>query len=272
MEFTVSQKQRLQELGYEGDFPSGFSDVDERNRFFEKLVDDVREENRQRFKRLNNDKVPFWRQVSSDLRKGLYELGFVEVRTPEIISYSMLEKMNISDDLREQVYWLEEENRCLRPMLAPNLYNELRHFKRISNEDKVRLFEIGTCFRREKSSTEHLNEFTMLNAVEMGDIRDTEERLDILIEEIFGNLTTYELVEEESTLYGKTVDVLIDGIEVASCIAGPHPLDSNWSIDKPWVGIGLGVERLAMILDEGSTAKAYGNSYIYQDGVRLDIK
>ncbi|OUJ19549.1 Pyrrolysyl-tRNA-synthetase PylS [Methanonatronarchaeum thermophilum] len=272
MEFTVTQKQRLQELGFEGVFPSDFEDVDERNRFFEELVGRLRDRNRKRFERLVGNKIPFWRKVSSDLRNRFYELGFVEVRTPEIISYSLLEKMEISDDLREQVYWLEEDNRCLRPMLAPNLYNELRHFNRISNQSKVRIFEIGTCFRREKSSSEHLNEFTMLNAVEMGDIGDTEERLDRLIEEVFGEFTDYKKVGEESSLYGKTVDVLVDGVEVASCIAGPHPLDSNWSIDQPWVGIGLGVERLAMLLDDGSTAKAYGNSYIYQDGVRLDIK
>ncbi|RZN62326.1 pyrrolysine--tRNA(Pyl) ligase large subunit [Methanonatronarchaeum sp. AMET6-2] len=272
MEFTVTQKQRLQELGFEGSFPSDFEDVDERDRFFEKIVRELEDENKARFKRLQENKRPFWRQVTTEVRDKLYELGFVEVRTPEIIPVSLLEKMEVSDDLRRQVYWLEDENRCLRPMLAPNLYSELRHFRRISDSDVVRIFEVGTCFRKEKSTSEHLNEFTMLNAVEMGEIQDTEERLYILIEELFSDKTEYETIEEESTLYGKTVDVLVDGMEVASCIAGPHPLDRNWSIDEPWVGIGMGMERLAMILDEGSTAKAYGNTFIYEDGVRLDIK
>ena len=68
--------------------------------------------------------------------------------------------------LREQVFWLED-GRCLRPMLAPNLYTLLRRLGRIWSRP-FGIFEIGPCFRRDSKGASHLNEFTMLNLVELG--------------------------------------------------------------------------------------------------------
>ena len=68
--------------------------------------------------------------------------------------------------LRDQVFWLED-GRCLRPMLAPNLYTLLRRLDRNWSKP-FGIFEIGPCFRRDSKGASHLNEFTMLNLVELG--------------------------------------------------------------------------------------------------------
>ncbi|KXB05636.1 hypothetical protein AKJ49_00405, partial [candidate division MSBL1 archaeon SCGC-AAA382A03] len=173
--------------------------------------------------------------------------------------------------LYDKIYWLQEDKKCLRPMLAPNLYRELKHFLRISNDPVVRIFELGACFRKEDSKN-HLNEFKMLNAVEMGEISDTEKRLRELIKGIFASLVDYEIIEEDSVVYGKTIDVEVKGEEIASCATGPLPMDSNWGIDEDWVGIGIGMERLTKLVNNDPSAKAYGKNFTYQDGIRLDIK
>ena len=81
----------------------------------------------------------------------------------------------------------------------------------------------------------------------------------------------YELVVEESTVYGSTVDIEIDGIEVASGSYGPHFLDKQWGVFDTWVGIGFGVERLAMAMSKSKTIKRYGRSISFIDGQPLNI-
>ena len=92
----------------------------------------------------------------------------MRVVTPLIIAADSLRKMGIGHghQLREQVFWLED-GRCLRPMLAPNLYTLLRRLERNWSKP-FGIFEIGPCFRRDSKGASHLNEFTMLNLVELG--------------------------------------------------------------------------------------------------------
>ena len=92
----------------------------------------------------------------------------MQVVTPLIIASDALRKMGIEHGhpLREQVFWLED-GRCLRPMLAPNLYTLLRRLDRNWSKP-FGIFEIGPCFRRDSKGASHLNEFTMLNLVELG--------------------------------------------------------------------------------------------------------
>ena len=52
-------------------------------------------------------------------------------------------------------------------MLAPNLYTLLRRLGRIWSRP-FGIFEVGPCFRRDSKGSRHLNEFTMLNLVELG--------------------------------------------------------------------------------------------------------
>ena len=137
----------------------------------------------------------------------------------------------------------------------------------------VRIFEVGPCFRRESKGANHLSEFTMLNLVELEPAGDVVDRLRALAELVMGRLgLDYELVEKESEVYGATIDIEVAGIEAASGVAGPHPLDEEWGIHGPWAGWGLGLERLAMMRSGSSRVHAVGRSLSYLDGARLNIQ
>ena len=84
-------------------------------------------------------------------------------------------------------------------------------------------------------------------------------------------LDHYELVRESSGVYFETLDIVADGVELASGSYGPHPLDANWGIFEPWVGIGLGLERVAMVKGEYQTIKRAGKSIAYVDGIPLKL-
>jgi len=174
-------------------------------------------------------------------------------------------------DLFKQVFWVEEK-KCLRPMLAPNLYFLLRELDKIW-EKPVRIFEVGPCFRKDTKGRHHLNEFTMLNLVELGlSLNQRKERLEelaALIMETCG-ITEYSFVSHRSEVYGETIDVLSD-FEVASGAMGPHPLDSNWGITDTWVGIGFGLERLLMVRENFQNIQRAGRALVYLDGERLNI-
>ena len=81
----------------------------------------------------------------------------------------------------------------------------------------------------------------------------------------------YELVECESDVYVKTLDVEVKGIEVASGAVGPHKLDPAHGITQSWAGVGFGLERLSMLKYGMDNIKKSGRSLIYLRGVRLDI-
>jgi phenylalanyl-tRNA synthetase alpha chain len=82
---------------------------------------------------------------------------------------------------------------------------------------------------------------------------------------------SYTLEREESVVYGETIDIVVDGIELASCSYGPHVLDANWGVFAPWVGIGFGIERIAMVVGGHKTIKRVGRSIAFIDGVPLNI-
>ena len=175
--------------------------------------------------------------------------------------------------LREQVFWLED-GRCLRPMLAPNLYTLLRRLGRIWSRP-FGIFEIGPCFRRDSKGASHLNEFTMLNLVELG--RPAEEcraRLDELAALVMraAGVDDYELVTHG--VRGLRRDGRRRAWTAPRCArpaCGPHPLDGNWGIVDPWVGLGFGLERLIMAREGYPNIERAGRSLSYVDGVRLNI-
>ncbi|OKY79096.1 MAG: Pyrrolysyl-tRNA-synthetase PylS [Candidatus Methanohalarchaeum thermophilum] len=273
MEFTETQKQRLRELGYKGEFPE-LDTKEEVNEAYSQLEKKLRKKHRKKLNDLFESKKPTWKNTVENIRQNLQDLGFIEVQTPLIISKNLLKKMKIDQksDLMNQVYRIND-NKVLRPMLAQNLYKELENFSKLSNRDTIQLFEIGTCFRKEKGGKDHLNEFKMLNAVELGNFKDKEKRLKEVISTLFKDFDEYVLEKEKSTVYGETYDVLVNGTELASCAIGPHQLDEKWDINRPWIGIGIGIERFTRELNNSdSTVKAYGRSFVYQDGIRLDIK
>jgi phenylalanyl-tRNA synthetase alpha chain len=203
----------------------------------------------------------------------LVKQDFVQVITPILISKDSLAKMSIEPghELFKQVFWVEEK-KCLRPMLAPNLYFLLRELVNIW-EKPVRIFEVGPCFRKDTKGRHHINEFTMLNLVELGlPLTNRKERLEELATNVMGTsgIKEFSFTSHRSEVYGETIDVL-SNFEVASGAMGPHPLDSNWGISDPWVGIGFGLERLLMVRENFQNIQRAGRALVYLDGERLNI-
>ena len=158
-------------------------------------------------------------------------------------------------------------------MLAPNLYYLLSHLQRLWPLP-VRIFEVGPCFRKESKGAQHLTEFTMLNLVELGPEgpagRAARGTRRIWCSDPLG--LAYELRAKESEVYGATIDIEWDGLELASGVAGPHPLDERWEIIDPWAGWGFGLERLAMALEGSAQIRRFGRSLMYLDGARLNVQ
>ena len=140
----------------------------------------------------------------------LVQNNFVQVTTPTILSKGLLAKMSIDDDhpLASQIFWLGND-KCLRPMLAPHLYFVLKDLLRLW-EKPVRIFEIGSCFRKESQGAQHSNEFTMLNLVEMGLAEDQRqsrlEEMAALVTAAAG-VDDYIIQTESSAVYGETIDI-----------------------------------------------------------------
>lgn len=275
--FTITQRERLTELDAASEvLEREFDTKEERNAEFKKIETQMAREGRQRLKELVEERhITFTEEVSRSLQDWLMKDGYTKVSTPTIITRQMLEKMTIDEfhHLSEQVFWLDRK-RCLRPMLAPNLYVMMRELKRITNQP-VKIFEIGSCFRKESQGAKHMNEFTMLNCVQHAVVEDGRQ-VEALKEMAHSamqalGIEDYELVVEESTVYGSTVDIEIDGIEVASGSYGPHFLDKQWGVFDTWVGIGFGVERLAMAMSKSKTIKRFGRSIAFIDGEPLNI-
>lgn len=275
--FTTAQSKRLTELnGNPSDTNRSFASVEERNLAFKELEFMLVKENKAKLaKLLGETHKPLIIQIEEAMTSWLTGIDFTRVTTPVLITADMLAKMTITEDhpLTEQVFWVDRKH-CMRPMLAPNLYEVMRNLYAITNQP-VRIFEIGSCFRKESQGAKHMNEFTMLNLVELAGVQEGEQmaRLEALAHgamEAVG-INHYQIEVEKSEVYGETLDIVADGMELASGAYGPHPLDPQWGIFDPWVGIGLGLERIAMLKGEYQTIKRAGKSIAYLDGVPLKL-
>jgi len=280
MKITWSEVQllRLKELdAAPAEQDTRFDSVVERDKTYQKLEKKLIKKARYRLKELREHHLrPALCRLESVLVEALTAKGFVQVVTPTIMSGGLLAKMTIDEDhpLFSQVYWLEKD-KCLRPMLAPHLYYILKDLLRLW-EKPVRIFEVGSCFRKESQGSQHAAEFTMLNLVEMGlPEEERQARLEELAVLVTGTagLKSFNLETEKSTVYGQTIDVVAgeDNIEVGSAAMGPHPLDRAWRIIDTWVGIGFGLERLLMVKEKTQSLGRIGRSLAYLDGIRLNI-
>lgn len=273
--WTATQEQRLKELAaVEEEQNMHFADEQIRNRAFQALERNLVKKGKLHLQELKEiRRQPALPQLEAKLVEALTKRGFVQVVTPIILAKASLAKMSIEDThpLFSQVFWLDEK-KCLRPMLAPNLYTLWQELLRLW-EKPIRIFEIGSCFRKESQGQYHLNEFTMLNVTELGLPLEKREpwlkEMAALIMEV-AEIKDYELVTESSVVYGDTMDV-VSGIELGSGAYGPHPLDVNWGITDPWAGLGFGLERLLMIREGGQNIQRMGKSTTYLDGIRLNI-
>ena len=278
--YTVTQSERLNELNAPiEEQEREFETKEERNEHFRKLEKELtRYARNDIFDLLESRHMTKYRITGNKMADWLMEEGFTEVITPTIISRDSLKKMGIDSGSQflDQVFWVDGKH-CLRPMLAPNLYVEMRELLRITKKP-VKIFEMGSCFRKESQGAQHLNEVTMITLVELAAVKDGEqlaelERLALNAMEALGlKEGEYEFVQEDSEVYGKvSFDILINGMEVASGSYGPHFLDANWGVFDTWVGIGFGIERLTMALDKGRTIKRYGRTLSFIDGEPLNI-
>ncbi len=266
----------MRELGAGADvLTRRFTGADERNAVFKTLETEIVREGRRRLEELRTGRrQPQLLQLEQDLATALVGTGFVRVATPAIVTADALAKMGIAAGhaLLDQVFWLDD-GRCLRPMLAPNLYTLLRRLGRIWSRP-FGIFEIGSCFRRDSKGSQHLSEFTMCNLVELGlPLGERRRRLEELAALVMaaGALPAYALVTETSEVYGDELDVIVDGIEVCSTAIGPHALDDAWGITEPWVGLGFGLERMLVAREGLPSIERVARSLAYVDGVRLNI-
>lgn len=272
--FTDTQKQRLAELDAAQEAEAQlFGTAAERDRSFKELSTTLARKNRERLQRLNEvTRRPALRIMESQIVELLTREGFVEVCTPTTVSKGMLVKMDITENhpLWQQIYRLEN-GACLRPMLAPNLYYLLGRLGRLWPRP-IRLFEIGQCFREESKGAKHLSEFTMVNIAEMGIEGSAGSRLREIARIVMDGIgLDYQLVEETSEVYGATLDVTVQGVEIASGAVGPHPLDAHWNITENWAGLGFGLERIVMMKEGFHNIRRVGRSLMYIDGARLNI-
>lgn len=283
MNWTDEQKKRLEDLGASPEIlASTFTDATKRNQSFQRIEKemskDIAEHIRHHLKEVRRSAQSVLRE---NLTQALVGAGFTEVETPLTVSRALLARMGIDQDnpLNKQIFWLDK-NRAMRPMLAPNLYYVLVDLLRLAPHP-VSIFEIGTCMRKESQGAQHATEFTMLNLVVMGlPLEERKNQLETLANLVLkaAELPVEEcrLVVEESTVYGDTMDVESpEGLELASCAMGPHPLDTPWGIDVPWVGLGFGLERLIMAqgAQQGLTLNPArcGRSLSYLAGYRLNV-
>jgi pyrrolysyl-tRNA synthetase-like protein len=276
--FTISQRQRLVELNSSEDILNYLFDNNQQR-------DDFYKKEEAKLAKLNKDKLidllekkrrPLVCEIENRIVTWLTEQeSFTQVMTPIIISDKMLEKMSITSEhpLIKQVFWLNS-NKCLRPMLAPNLYELMRDIRKVTKQP-VKIFECGPCFRKETQGAQHMNEFTMLNFVELAGVEEGKqmERLkEMAISAMKAiGIDDYEMEITKSEVYGETLDIVVGDLELASGAYGPHLLDGKWGIFDTWVGMGFGIERIAMAMAGYKNIKRVGRSISYVNGVRLNI-
>ena len=210
-------------------------------------------------------------KLERDITKFFVERGFLEIKSPILIPAEYVERMGINEDkeLSKQIFRVDK-NFCLRPMLAPNLYNYLRKLDRVL-PDPIKIFEIGPCYRKESDGKEHLEEFTMLNFCQMGS-GCTRENLESIITDFLNHLgIDFEIVGDSCMVYGDTLDVMHGDLELSSAVVGPIPLDREWGIDKPWIGAGFGLERLLKVMHDFKNIKRAARSESYYNGVSTNL-
>jgi len=266
-ELTRSQLDRLETLLSPGDNISLNSGMP-----FKELESELLARRKDDLKRIYAEKEEnYLGKLERDITKFFVDRGFLEIKSPILIPIDYVERMGIDNDseLSKQVFRVDK-NLCLRPMLAPNLYNYLRKFDKVL-PDPIKLFEIGPCYRKESEGKEHLEEFTMLNFCQMGS-GCTRENLEAIIRDLLDHLKIdFEIVGDSCMVYGDTIDVMHGDLELSSAVVGPIPLDREWGIDKPWIGAGFGLERLLKVIHNFKNVKRASRSESYYNGIPTNL-
>ena len=210
-------------------------------------------------------------KLERDISAFLISKGFIEIKSSLLIPEEYIIRMGIDKDveLSKQVF-RTDDGQCLRPMLAPVLYNYLRRLDKIL-PDPIKIFEIGPCYRKESDGSSHLEEFTMVNFCQMGE-GSTRENLVQLIDEFLTHLgISYKIEGDECMVYGATLDVMHGDLELSSAVVGPVPMDIDWGVNKPWIGAGFGLERLLKVRHNFKNIKRGSRSEFYYNGIHTSL-
>lgn len=267
--YTDSQKERIKALLTPADdisFPDGLPEFRELESM---LVKKRREDLREMYE---EDREHGLAQLERKLSMFFVERGFAEVRTSILIPQEYIERMGITeeDPLSKQIFRVDNKT-CLRPMLAPGLYNYLRKFDKVL-PDPIRIFEIGTCYRKESDGSAHLEEFTMLNFCQMGSGCNRESLIAIIDELLEFLGIDYEIEGDSCMVYGDTIDIMHEDLELSSAVVGPIDQDLDWGVNKPWMGAGFGLERLLKVRHNYSNIKRGSRSETYYNGINLNLR
>ncbi|MDV0446510.1 hypothetical protein MsAg5_03520 [Methanosarcinaceae archaeon Ag5] len=262
--FSPSQLSRLESLLVSGDeFDLEKTDMD-----FSELESVLVARRKQELCDLYaNSREHMLAKLERDISAFLISKGFIEIKSSILIPEEYILRMGIDKDeeLSKQIF-RTDDNMCLRPMLAPVLYNYLARFDKIL-PDPVKIFEIGPCYRKESDGSSHLEEFTMVNFCQMGD-GSTRENLVKLLDEFLTYLDIdYTIEGDECMVYGATVDVMHGDMELSSAVVGPVPMDIDWGVSKPWIGAGFGLERLLKARHNFKNIKRGSRSEFYYNGI-----
>ena len=265
--FTQSQLDRLETLVFSGDKTSLNTGLS-----FRELESELLTRRKEDLKRIYvEERENNLGKLEREITKFFIERGFLEIKSPILIPAEYVERMGIDNDneLSKQIFRVDK-NLCLRPMLAPSLYNYLHKLDKVL-PDPIKIFEIGPCYRKESDGKDHLEEFTMLNFCQMGS-GCTQENLEAIIREFLDFLNIDFVFEGDSCMvYGNTLDVMHKNLELSSAVVGPIPLDREWGIDKPWIGAGFGLERLLKVIHNFKNVKRAARSESYYNGIPTSL-
>jgi len=265
--FTQSQLDRLETLVFSGDKASLTTGLS-----FRELESELLTRRKEDLKRIYvEERENNLGKLEREITKFFIERGFLEIKSPILIPAEYVERMGIDNDneLSKQIFRVDK-NLCLRPMLAPSLYNYLHKLDKVL-PDPIKIFEIGPCYRKESDGKDHLEEFTMLNFCQMGS-GCTQENLEAIIREFLDFLNIDFVFEGDSCMvYGNTLDVMHKNLELSSAVVGPIPLDREWGIDKPWIGAGFGLERLLKVIHNFKNVKRAARSESYYNGIPTSL-
>jgi threonyl-tRNA synthetase len=98
-----------------------------------------------------------WRTLEAYLRRRLEKVGYVEVKTPQLIDRSLWEASGHWEKFREAMFTAESEDRvlALKPMNCPGHVQIFRQGIKSYRDLPLRLAEFGSCHRNEPSGALH---------------------------------------------------------------------------------------------------------------------
>jgi pyrrolysyl-tRNA synthetase, C-terminal region/pyrrolysyl-tRNA synthetase, N-terminal region len=266
--FSPSQKKRLEALMVADEIDLNDSNLSD----YATLEADLTAQRKAELRDIYaNSREHMLAKLERDISAFLISKGFIEIKSSILIPEEYIVRMGIDKDLElsKQVF-RTDDGQCLRPMLAPVLYNYLRRFDKIL-PDPIKIFEIGPCYRKESDGSSHLEEFTMVNFCQMGE-GSTRENLVQLLDEFLTYLgIEYRIEGDECMVYGATVDVMHGDMELSSAVVGPVPMDIDWGINKPWIGAGFGLERLLKAKYKFKNIKRGSRSEYYYNGIYTNL-